>query len=131
MSDSIFDPPAATIDWSTITTHVECPLCLYNLRGLSEPRCPECGYRFEWSELLNPQSAAHRYIFEHHPGRNIWSFFRTLRAGLRTRRFWTNLRAVHTVKAKRLVIYWLMCCLFLIVVAATEYVRFGLPLAEC
>lgn len=30
------------------TFDVECELCHYNLRGLSEPRCPECG---EWTEL--------------------------------------------------------------------------------
>jgi hypothetical protein len=28
-----------------------CPRCDYNLRGLAVPRCPECGYRFTWSDL--------------------------------------------------------------------------------
>ena len=46
MSDTT-SSPAIAIDWSTITENIECPLCLYNLRGLTEPRCPECGYQFQ------------------------------------------------------------------------------------
>ena len=46
---------------------LHCPLCEYNLRGLSEPRCPECGYRFEWAELRDPSRRLHPYLFEHHP----------------------------------------------------------------
>src|SRR4051812_30293929 len=84
-------PPAPAIDWSSITNEVECPLCRYNLRGLTEPRCPECGLQFTWAEVLDPNSR-HPYLFEHHPERNLPSFFRTLWAGLRTRRFWTKLR---------------------------------------
>ncbi len=30
---------------------VLCPECNYNLRGLTVPRCPECGLRFDWSEI--------------------------------------------------------------------------------
>jgi hypothetical protein len=32
-----------------------CPTCGYNLTGLSEPRCPECGSRFTLDELLRAQ----------------------------------------------------------------------------
>ena len=28
-----------------------CPQCQYNLRGLTLPRCPECGFTFNWSDL--------------------------------------------------------------------------------
>lgn len=28
-----------------------CPKCAYNLRGLTKPRCPECGFHFEWSDV--------------------------------------------------------------------------------
>lgn len=30
---------------------VTCPKCEYNLRGLTLPRCPECGFTFEWSDV--------------------------------------------------------------------------------
>ena len=30
---------------------IPCPECKYDLRGLTEPRCPECGRRFEWSDV--------------------------------------------------------------------------------
>jgi hypothetical protein len=32
-----------------------CPTCGYNLTGLTEPRCPECGSRFTLDELLRAQ----------------------------------------------------------------------------
>lgn len=31
---------------------VPCPHCSYNLRGLVEPRCPECGRVFDQGVLL-------------------------------------------------------------------------------
>jgi hypothetical protein len=30
---------------------VRCPECEYNLRGLTVPRCPECGLPFDWSDI--------------------------------------------------------------------------------
>ena len=30
---------------------LRCPNCEYNLTGLAEPRCPECGTRFDWDQL--------------------------------------------------------------------------------
>jgi len=29
-------------------TDSKCPRCQYALRGLSQPRCPECGFEFDW-----------------------------------------------------------------------------------
>src|SRR5258705_8474331 len=69
-----------------------CPLCNYNLRGLTQPRCPECGFTFDWSEILDITRRKHPYLFEHHPERNLWSFFKTLFGGANPRRFW---RALH------------------------------------
>lgn len=34
-----------------------CPVCGYNLTGLSEARCPECGAKFTLSELIARQPA--------------------------------------------------------------------------
>jgi hypothetical protein len=34
---------------------VSCPLCGYNMTGLIESRCPECGSRYTVDELLASQ----------------------------------------------------------------------------
>src|SRR5688572_13659791 len=85
---------------------VPCPLCEYNLRGATEPRCPECGYRFEWRDLLDPERRRHPYLFEHHPNRNLWSFIRTFRGTLWPRTFWRTLHPGQPSNVRRLVIYW-------------------------
>jgi hypothetical protein len=90
---------------------VPCPMCDYDLRGQPEPRCPECGYRFEWPELTDPDLKRHPYLFEHHPRRNVWSFFRTMAGGLRPRRFWSSLRPSQPSRPLRLVLYWLVASL--------------------
>lgn len=68
-------------EWAAIEADVFCPLCDYNLRGLTEPRCPECGFRFDWPHVLDPTRRLHPYIFEHHPERNFRSFWQTAFAG--------------------------------------------------
>ena len=68
-----------------IDSSLHCPMCDYDLRGQIEPRCPECGYRFDWDELRDPTRRVHQYLFELHPERNVWSFVRTLLGGLRPR----------------------------------------------
>ena len=112
MSDPTTVPATAAIesapDWDAIGTDVVCPLCAYNLRGLTEPRCPECGYRFEWRELLEPQTQLQEYLFESRPERNVWSFFRTITADLRPARFWNSLSPTQRPSAKRLVLYWVI-----------------------
>jgi hypothetical protein len=120
MSDTVSESALPAIDWSAVSTNIECPLCLYNLRGLIEPRCPECGYEFEWAELLDPQHQKHRYLFEHHPRRNLWSFWRTLIGGLRARRFWSELKPTHTVRPRRLLVYWILCSCFVLLTPVVE-----------
>ena len=99
-------PSAEPISWDTIEEEILCPLCDYNLRGLIEPRCPECGYRFKWPELLDPAQRLHPYLFEHHPERNIWSFQRTLLGGWRPKKFWTSLHPAQPSRPRRLLGYW-------------------------
>ena len=61
-----------------------CPMCDYDLRGQPAPppdvapRCPECGYPYDFEELRDPTRRQHPYLFEHHPRRNIRSFIATL-----------------------------------------------------
>lgn len=113
------EPPASPApDWEHVDEEIHCPLCEYNLRGLIEPRCPECGYRFAWPELLDPTKRLHPYLFEHHPERNFKSFCRTLVGGLRPRRFWKSLLPVQPSFLRRLLIYWLVATsLYSVVVA--------------
>ena len=103
------DAPANTasppVDWEKISEEILCPLCDYNLRGLIEPRCPECGSRYEWPDLLDPRRRRHPFLFEHHPEQNWRSFWRTLRAGLKPRKFWRSLHPVQPSSPKRLIAY--------------------------
>ena len=101
--------------WETHKDDVCCPLCDYNLRGLTEPICPECGYRFDWSELLDPKRRAHAFLFEHHPERNAWSFGTTLLAGLHAATFWRAIYPTQPSRPRRLLIYAAITCLPLIV----------------
>jgi hypothetical protein len=46
--------------WDRIQFDVRCPTCAYNLRGLLDPRCPECGKSFDWRGLIAEASTAER-----------------------------------------------------------------------
>jgi len=103
------EQPASTAsppDWDAIESDFFCPLCDYNLRGLADPRCPECGFRFDWPDVLDPSRRVHPYIFEHHPERNFRSFWRTAFAGWRPRRFWKSLHPARPARPRRLILYW-------------------------
>jgi hypothetical protein len=90
---------------------IACPMCDYNLRGLIEPRCPECGYRFEWAELQDARRSPHRYLFEHHPAANFKSFWKTAWGGLNPSRFWKELHPAMPSRPGRLLAYWLLAML--------------------
>jgi hypothetical protein len=104
-------PQSSRPDWDAIGAAICCPLCEYDLRGLTEPRCPECGYAFTWPDVLDPDRRLHPYLFEHHPEKNAWSFRRTALGTLRPRRFWTQLRPAQPGRPGRLVVYWLLAAL--------------------
>ncbi len=101
-------PAQGRADWAAIGYDVLCPLCEYNLRGLPEPRCPECGYRFDWAEVLSPNRRPHEYLFEHHPERNWSRFWQTARGACRPKRFWTSLHPSQPSRPARLFLYWLI-----------------------
>ena len=106
------DPSAATApgapDWSASDAQIECPLCEYNLRGLTDTRCPECGYTFTWAEVLTPNRQRHPYLFEHHPEAPVISVLKTLFGTLRPRRFWRSLHPSQPSKPARLLLYFLI-----------------------
>ena len=105
------NPSAAAPDWTTVQRDVLCPLCNYNLRGLVEPRCPECGYRFDWDELLHPERLLQEYLFESRPEHNGRAFFHTLFKSLRPKKFWSTISPSQRPSARRLVLYWALACI--------------------
>lgn len=104
-------------NWQDVAEEVHCPLCEYNLRGLVEPRCPECGFRFIWSELLDPAQRSHPYLFEHHPQRNLWSLWRTLAGGFLPGKFWRSVKPGHPSRPRRVVFYAILTGLPLFITA--------------
>jgi hypothetical protein len=98
-------------DWQRQKEEIHCPMCEYNLRGLTEPRCPECGYRFAWKDLLDARMRPHPYLFEHHPEANLWSFWKTAKGGLRPAKFWTTLHPAMPSRPRRLILYWVLTVL--------------------
>jgi len=107
-------PTTAAPNWAEITTEPHCPLCEYMLRGLTWPRCPECGYTFDWQEVLDVSRREHPYLFEHHPERNIWSYCKTVIGALRPRRFWSQLHPGQSGSTRRLLWYWFIGMMILI-----------------
>lgn len=99
--------PADAPDWQTRKDQIDCPMCEYNLCGLTEPRCPECGYRFAWKDLLDAKARPHPYLFEHHPEANFKSFWKTAWGGMKPRTFWSELHAGQRSRPWRLLIYWI------------------------
>lgn len=100
--------PAGAPDWSSLASELECPLCNYNLRGLAEPRCPECGFAFQWAELLDRNRNRHPYLFEHQERHNIWSFWKTFWRDCRPWRFWRELSPTNPVRVGRLLLFWFL-----------------------
>ena len=100
-ADEVYDAP----DWAAQQEDLACPLCEYNLRGLREPRCPECGHRFIWAELTDPARRVHPYLFEHHA--EMWSFWKTAIGGLRPVRFWKSLSPSQPQRPFRMLLYWM------------------------
>ena len=105
----------------TARDDLRCPLCEYDLRGLTEPCCPECGYRFAWADLTDPAKRLHPYLFEHHPERNVVSFVRTHLNAVRPKRFWTSLLPAQPSFPRRLVLYWCVGAAFLALAMAAHY----------
>ena len=88
------------------TAELACPLCGYSLRGLTEPRCPECGFAFTWGELLDAKRDRQPWLFEHGRG---WAVQRFLGTSVRTvwpRSFWRQVTPATPVRPRRVVLYW-------------------------
>jgi len=80
-----------------------CPLCGYSLYGLPEPRCPECGYQFEWPALIAQRQLRESWFFEH--AGTFRSLLKTRWRSLRPFRFWREVQPAWEIRAGRLGTY--------------------------
>lgn len=90
-------------------TGLRCPECEYNLTGLAEPRCPECGGQFSWDVVRALAEDRPVIAFERARGwRKVPAFFVTWATVLFTP--WVFARqAVVRVGARDAVVFGLAC----------------------
>lgn len=115
--------PEGSPDWKIFQTDIECPICSYNLRGLVNPRCPECGYPFQWAEMRPIANPWLSRVFEFTSKRIFRSFLFTVAQSLLAPRFFTRLTASHPLRKSRLAVYVLVLNLILIIL------QFNTPMA--
>jgi hypothetical protein len=107
-----------------------CPLCGYNLRGLIEPRCPECGFAFQWDELRDLKRQRHRYLFEHGAGKSWGTFWKTVWHTWRPKEFWTDLIPAMPVRPARLITYWLLTAAMAVALLSVPWIAVASNLAR-
>jgi hypothetical protein len=122
-SSSISPAPAAPAP-AEPTLH--CPICDYNLHGLPEPRCPECGFAFHWDDLLVEASTV-PYFFETSRAHHARAFVRTLIRSATPPRFWRVVRPTLRPHVQRLVIYAMIATVLGLL---ASFVISGAPLVE-
>lgn len=110
-------------DWERIEFEVCCARCGYNLRMLTEPRCPECGLEFAWGEALRQAESESDFLFEHQwRKRPIWSFLVTVWRSFLPRSFWSSVSIHNRISCRPL---WFMLAvtilLFAILVPAVAW----------
>ena len=98
-------------DWSGMDSQVHCSICSYNLRGLTNPRCPECGYPFQWSELRPRSNSWIDRFFEYATHSFIRSFLFTWLRAFLPGRFYAKVTASHPIHKRRLIIILLLLIL--------------------
>jgi hypothetical protein len=67
--------------------------------------------------ITDPAARPHPFLFEHHPERNLRSFFRTLWGTLTPTRFWKSLSPTQPSRPNRLVAYAVICSVLTMLVA--------------
>lgn len=113
----------ATTSSTGMATPIEllCPLCDYDLRGLPEPRCPECGHQFEWEELTDPARMKLRWLFEHRRG--LGGYLGTSLRLWRPWEFWGSwLRPSHRLVVGRVVGFGMVGVVLAVLVVAVGIV---------
>ena len=114
----------------TADADLPCPLCGYNLRGLADPRCRECGFAFRWDELLDARRAEQPFLFEHGHRGLARRFVQTYALSALPRRFWRRVTPANPVGVGRLIAYWAVVNVLLVVVAVAAVTTAAVSLAE-
>lgn len=114
----------AEVEWDNIDHEVACPRCDYNLRGLAEPRCPECGHQFKWSDVLRLKRFPRVFLYEYAAPSDVLRLLQTFLLSLLPRQFWQRVTPLMPVVARRLVLFWWMgTVLFGLTVLAAAWVQ--------
>jgi hypothetical protein len=116
------DDGAAPPDWDSLEREVLCPLCEYNLRGLSEARCPECGHRSSWAELL-AVTEEQPWFFETAKRRKLAALVKTWVLSLAPVQFWKRVRPQQRPRLLRLMVYLLASWLFTLLFGIHTYLH--------
>jgi hypothetical protein len=92
-------------DWATLALELHCPRCGYDLRLLPQARCPECGLKFQWSELIAAAERRSQGVLfdEQWPEGCVRAFFGTLVRTLPPLRLWRQ-RRLDTCPARKALI---------------------------
>ena len=98
------DEPAQTP--VVIDEDLDCPRCGYNLRGLPQPRCPECGLVVDLDQIRAAQALLSKPLFEYQWRRRpIRSFFSTVWLTVRPWRLWRTVKLEWEPQNKTIWIY--------------------------
>ncbi|HWL94166.1 MAG TPA: hypothetical protein VNT79_11600 [Phycisphaerae bacterium] len=97
--------PEGLPDWTAIDFDVHCSRCGYNLRTLTTPRCTECGFQFEWDELIQGLFNRNPELFEHTwREKPVRAYLRTIFAPMfRPKKFWQGVSLHDRIETKPLV----------------------------
>lgn len=100
-------------DWSSLPELLPCLGCGYNLRMLPRPRCPECGVRFTWSDVIvAAQRQRDSTLFEHQwRTRPFRSLLDTTLLLLRPWRFWRDASLDAAPRLRPLAVQLALMCL--------------------
>lgn len=104
--------PSGVPDWDAIDYDVPCGRCGYELRMLTEPRCPECGLAFSWAEVLATRFQEDPTLFEHQwRDRPVLALVATAWRTSRMLQFWRELSIHLATNRPGLIILALLNCL--------------------